>query len=71
MNGWQIAVEFLSNPFKPLRRLLRRQRILMDLRAVDFQVLKPYRLIEMLETGLEIGKQLGYRCRHFRPCFRE
>ena len=58
MNGRQTGVELLTNRLKFRRRFLRRQRMLMNLRAVNLDMLKPHRLIEMLETDLEVGKQL-------------
>jgi hypothetical protein len=32
--------------------------MLMDLRAINLEMLKPHHLIEMLETDLQVGEQL-------------
>ena len=51
-------MQVLPDRLQFLRCFLRRQWMLMDLRAINLQMLKPHRLIEMLETDLKVGEQL-------------
>jgi hypothetical protein len=55
VNVRQIGVEFLADRFKFRKCLLRGERMLVDLRAVNLDMLEPYRLIEMLEPDLQVG----------------